>query len=73
MSGKGPQLPRVKGNISKPKEGQCVESEGMCAGKPLEKKVKSSLQAHLTLPMTVLMGAVADMVCKLNFGNRIPF
>lgn len=43
------------------------------AGKPFGKKVKSSLREYLTLPMTVLMGAVADMVCKLNFGNRIPF
>ena len=73
MSGKGPRLPRVKGNISKPKEGQCDESEDMRAGKPFEKKVKSHLLEYLTLPMTVLMGAVADMVCKLNFGNRIPF
>lgn len=56
MSGKGLQSPRAKGNTSKPKEGQCEGDVDTQAGKPFEKKVKSSLLEHLTLPMALAMG-----------------
>lgn len=48
MSGKGPRLPRVKRKISKPKEGQCVESEDNACRKTFweESKIKSAGVPH---------------------------
>lgn len=56
MSGKGLQSPRAKGNVSKPKDGQCEGEGDTQAGKPFEKKVKSSLLEYLTLLTAIAMG-----------------